>query len=588
MPGAGISTRQQVQSVSLIRGPGATTHPQFIASTTSTARVIGPNMAGSPPGINSSGKHVQPLPAPIQALQKANQKDIESTVGAEEGLYKKIIDVVYQSVESEPPVPKKPLCPLDCGCRAIDMISLMCKRDDAPLDTINNLTPILRRGRSKGWMIHNQLAFPLTNICGRTMWVASELIMVFLVLGLSIARYSCGNNEIYNILHLALSIFASVLGVFDVFVLFCGCPFVRCGAACSTESSTITEFPHGGKTKCRDRCLNASRNSFDIGRIIMSEIIFYPILICAMFEFIASEAYYLDTRANQISCALFVTSAILMLAFVNVVQIAVPISAISNFNKKRFPPLNTKSVAHLQRYFILYTFGQIVVQILMIMGIGITLHNENREYFEDCGVQSIEVSGFLWYMLVAGFILPIFGLLNFYFLTYYWVQEFSIGICIDFVSNLPQNDMSHEIKTIYTCLHFSQLTKQFEELKNKCFCNKFFHPFQSPLSIVFSFLLLLSQAAFFIFSFLSLPFEDSPYTGLFSFPWVFWFLVAAATVVFAMNIHSAAIVIVWSPILLVAIVAFIVIIAIIAATVILIIALVLLIFIFCNSNGNRN
>lgn len=36
-------------------------------------------------------------------------------------------------------------------------------------------------------------------------------------------------------------------------------------------------------------------------------------------------------------------------------------------------------------------------------------------------------------MLAAGWIMPICGFLTFFIVTYYWVQQFPIGLCIDFV-----------------------------------------------------------------------------------------------------------------------------------------------------------
>ena len=43
----------------------------------------------------------------------------------------------------------------------------------------------------------------------------------------------------------------------------------------------------------------------------------------------------------------------------------------------------------------------------------------------------IHISGSLWYMLVTGYFLPVF---TFFVVTYFWVQEFPIGVCIDCIS----------------------------------------------------------------------------------------------------------------------------------------------------------
>ena len=580
---AAVSARSETRSMPVVSpfhagvspvhiSPGAKTHQQsqVMIATASTAAMIGPNVAGSPTGIKSSVQQVfpgqlQPPPPPVQAQQQ--EENANQLVTNAKGSYKKIIDVVYKSIANELEVPEEPLCKLDCGCRAIDMIGLTCKRDDVPLDTINNLTPILRRGRSKGWMIHSQMAFPLTNICGRTMWVASELIMVFLVLGLSIARYSCGDIRVFNTLHLALSILASVLGIFDIFVLFCGCPFVRCGGACrhteqldfNTENGpTVTESTQK-KAKCQECCLNATRNAFDVGRMIVSELIFYPLLICAIFDVITSEAYYFDTDANQISFVLFIASTILMVAFVYFVRLAVSIAAIPNLRKKRVPPevkaINTKfdtknsrSATCLQVYFVLHAIGQMVVQIVMLVSSGIIIHAENTHILDDCtNEEPVRISGRLWYMLVAGLILPIFGLLNFYFLTYYWLQEFPIGVCVDFLNAtkvLTFEKGREKLNKIRN--HFSLLEGEFDKLRNTCCFYKFAYPFQSPVMVPFSFVQIIFHATFITCAIISLFYGDHrDFPGLSAF----WFFIAASVVIFIMNLHAFIIIVFWALVL---------------------------------------
>ena len=528
--------------------------------------LFGPTTAGSISAINTSIEQV-PIPSSSPLATQAQQQeeeaklhDMELNAGEvkKNAFYIETIDIVHKSILNEPTVPEKPSCKLDCCFQAIDWIGC-CKRDNMPLHKVNSLTPVLRRARSKGWLIHSNMAFPLTNICGRTVWVGAELFTLFIVLGLSVARFTCGNNNIFNILHLVLSIFATVLGFFDAFVLFCGCPFVRCGAACR-KSEQLDVNPDNSTTamQCQVCCLNATRNAFDVGRMIMSELIFYPLLICAMFEVILSEAYYVDTEANQISFALFVVSATLMVVFVYIVRFAVSVAAICNVNNKRFPPemkgrfcsKNSTSAICLQGYFVLHEIGQMIVQVVMTISIGILIHAENLHIFEDCtNEESVRISGCLWYMLVAGYILPIFGHINFYFLTYFWSQEFSIGICVDFVNALEQPDIAEILgienekereKIFQIKNHFPNLKEEFNELQNTCCCHKFAYPFQSPVMGIFAFVQILFHAAFFACAIISLFLADSVVS------WEFWFLISASVVVFIMNLYAFSIVFVWT------------------------------------------
>ena len=574
---------------------------------------FGPTIAGSISAINTSIEQVHiPLSSPLatqaqQEEEEAKLHDMGLNAGEvkKNAFYIETIDIVHKSILNEPTVPEEPRCKLDCCFQAIDWIGC-CKRDNMPLHKLNSMTPVLRRARSKGWLIHSNMAFPLTNICGRTLWVGAELLTLCIVLGLSVVRFTCGNNNIFNILHLHLSTFATVLGLFDAFVLFCGCPFVRCGAACrKTEQLDVNPDNSTTAIQCQDSCLNATRNAFDVGRMIMSELIFYPLLICAMFEVILSEAYYVDTEANQISFALFVVSAILMVVFVYIVRFAVSVAAICNVNKKRFPPemkgrlvsKSSTSAICLQVYFVLHEIGQMVVQVVMTISIGILIHAENLHIFEDCtNEESVRITGCLWYMLVAGYVLPIFGHLNFYFLTYFWSQEFSIGICVDFLNALEQTDIADVLgiesekereKISLIKSHFPNLKEEFDELRNTCCCYKFAYPFQSPVMGTFAFVQFLFHAAFFACAIVSLFLADSVVS------WEFWFLISASVVVFIMNLYAFSIVFVWTiifavffAIILIASAVAVAIIGTIGAIILLLIFLA--IFCICTSGNNNN
>ncbi len=68
------------------------------------------------------------------------------------------------------------------------------------------MTPILRRGRAKGWNMFNHFAFPLVRDTMRIAWTCSELLIAIFGLIFSIATYATGSVEAFNTFHLVLSI----------------------------------------------------------------------------------------------------------------------------------------------------------------------------------------------------------------------------------------------------------------------------------------------------------------------------------------------------------------------------------------------
>ena len=160
--------------------------------------------------------------------------------------------------------------------------------------------------------------------------------------------------------------------------------------------------------------------------------------------------------------------------------------------------------------------------------------------------QSIHVSKYLWYMLVSGYILPICGILTFFIVTYYWVQEFPIGICVDVMScvldtpgiddltkiNQPDEEELKKKSKIKKFIHFAELKKQFRGFRNTAWYSKFAYPFQSPQTVLLSIIYAILQGVFVIFAFKTI--------GVLSIPW-FLFCCAAGFIGFIANLYVFAI-----------------------------------------------
>ena len=135
----------------------------------------------------------------------------------------------------------------------------------------------------------------------------------------------------------------------------------------------------------------------------------------------------------------------------------------------------------------------------MIIAIGAAIREENSHLFQNSSDSensmsntdeqssntdeqsmdaSISVSGPLWYMLVAGYVMPFFGIFTFFISTYFWTQEFPIGICVDALSilELPDIDSIMDIKAakdkkrkkinkIIDHIHTTELNREFNTFR---------------------------------------------------------------------------------------------------------------------------
>ena len=64
-----------------------------------------------------------------------------------------------------------------------------------------------------------------------------------------------------------------------------------------------------------------------------------------------------------------------------------------------------------------------------MLSIGRKFGRENSHFYEAENVDmSIHISGYLWYMIIAGYVTPIAGYFTFFTVTYYWTQEFPVAM----------------------------------------------------------------------------------------------------------------------------------------------------------------
>ena len=486
----------------------------------------------------------------------------------EDAFHDRIVESMYMASLNEPEEPPEPTAKEKCIHRCFQSIHCNISKtsrcfsrrksndpaDKPAIEMIDYMTPILRRGRSKGWVMHKNLIPDIVKESCRNWWVGFELCTIIIAFVLSITSLSLGKNRIFNILHLVLTIIGTILAVIDeAILLYGGSLFKKCGACYNhdgeedpsikyvrfEERDGIMEENNG---KCK-RCIATTRSTFDFIRMLLSELLFYPLLICDIFEVVTGEAYQFSNVTDGISFTLFAISSASLLFYVYIVRIIILIVGIIHSEKKRKPetkdeketetqypdydPAIRKAAKYFQIYFIYHVAAQMVAQILMIIAIGAKIRDDNSHLFknttniketslnstESSAMEndSIYVSGTLWYMLVAGYVLPVFGLLTFFVVTYFWVQEFPIGFCIDILSVLKAPDIddvkdfgktkkeaASKLEKIKKFVHIAELKKQFKDLRQKAFFRKFLYPFFTPQMVIICLIYALLQFSFII------------------------------------------------------------------------------------------
>ena len=197
----------------------------------------------------------------------------------------------------------------------------------------------------------------------------------------------------------------------------------------------------------------------------------------------------------------------------------------------------SKSALYFQGYFFYHVLMQMIAQILMIVAISFRIEYDNQHLFNTTNVnmnmenttnanntdinmdRSIRVSNYLWYLLVGGYILPILGFFTFFIVTYFWVQQFPIGLCIDLLSLLKMPGMEDitnfrestkeskgKMDKILHFIKFEDLKRDFSGLRKRSwFFDKFAYPFQNPVLVVLCMCYAALQFAFVVCAFPPFP-----------------------------------------------------------------------------------
>jgi hypothetical protein len=420
------------------------------------------------------------------------------------------------------------VCCQSCTCTLSNPLAKNNRNKKAqPAKKLLELSPRLRKGRSDGVKDFLAAIFPLIPDVLRVVWVVIELALVIVGLVLSIVSLSLDENEVFNIVHFVLIIVSTVLACFDGFFTIrssdtCKKLFSRC--KCKSKAENVTMDKEDAQNGCR-KCCSHCTNLFDLLRLLISEAIFYPLLICDIFELIVGRGFEGKSSGDRLGFALFIISLLGMVLTVYVARIIVLAGMVKNATAIRTPdpkqigeeqddydPNIKRSAVCYQASFCAHVVLQMFAQVLMYIAIAAKIRYDNRHFYQFGNTdESIHVTAFLWYMIVAAYIVPFVGLLTFFIVTYYWSQQYPIGFHLDMISifkmteygmfdvlrikdtvkekvdtlkeKMMEEDEGTKMDRFFSAV-VKPLKKDFEELFHKPWCDKFTYPFKTPLLVI--------------------------------------------------------------------------------------------------------
>ena len=331
-----------------------------------------------------------------------------------------------------------------------------------------------------------------------------------------------------------ISVFGLVFTTIDSFIRFRHHGF-RVFKRLWRKEKVVKEGDEDNAELCNDKCPRCEGTCgkscvifMDVTRIIVLETIFYPNLLVQVFQFIL---LLVDNNYNLKMITAFtwfntVRGLLSILILVYAHKGFILISIVFSIRKVKKDEKWNSGLFMI--FFVLYMFGLMILQILMIIIIGERFHYECTNY------RAIEMSGQLWYMMIFTFLMPLVGIFMFFVVHHVWAVTLPVTVTYNMIFKKIQTKgektkiLEREIGDI------DEFKKDYKKLKDFSIWKKFIYPYISPLHIILIFVYSLFFVGFFICCTNNGPLGN----------WQ-WLYVATGVFAVLINISASGVTIVW-------------------------------------------
>ena len=418
-------------------------------------------------------------------------------------------------------------------------------------------------------LIYYQFLFALAN-------------MILSVICLIENKWSVSTGEdVYEIIGFALSAVAFLYTSVDAAIHFftytvrCkSCYMWRKTCCINYQGSEVEGCGKDLKECCICKCYEENCEKMaDIVRLLITEFCFYFLLLLSIFQLLRDYVDGTIFETSEVDWALFVIGMAQDLGPVYICRFFVLAGSLYSIQKLSNAERKSKGKSGVAFYvfFVVQTYGQLLLQMMMIFTISATYYHQynncsnfnmssnasNHTTPNECYIPS----GNLLYMVLFGLVNPLVGTLMFLMVCRYWTQNLSIKMILDMTSKLIKtrgaddvadlknttNDASFEdIKTFIGVADYD-----YNQFSHISFFRKLQYPFGNPLRIILSLLYSGALMAFIDIAILTLSGLRSPAPD-----WLYRFYIAEGILILIVNCYVVIIALVWQFIIFVVILLF--------------------------------
>ena len=422
----------------------------------------------------------------------------------------------------------------------------------------------LKAARRQGTKMLRSFLFPTMPKLLTDFWVLTEFGITIAQFVLSVISIMIDSNRTFNIIYLALASLALLLAFIDAFIYFkdfatCSHCFHRCcsklrslkyksriqidedqwydniigiqgfsnnsfldlDAGVTAENEQIannhnsSSDRHNYAYKCchfgdKSKLKTIISESFELIRTVLSELLIYPLLMFDLLDVIVGGSYQLTSTQDRLNLSLFVIGTVFLILSVYVSRAFMVISMTIQLRRMPIDPSKSKTnILGIVTEFCIYVLFQISAHVVVVMAVGAKLYQENPTPCENLQASCTHISPTLIYAMVCGGILPIYGMLVFFILNYFQLQEISVGFWTNMVSLLHSENFSNIVfstkgieetkmkaEGLINSIHLHQVKSQLTTIMSTPSWAKILYPLKFPFFIPVLFLYVVMLFSF--------------------------------------------------------------------------------------------
>ena len=321
--------------------------------------------------------------------------------------------------------------------------------------------PSLQFAQHAGFKMMPGFFFPAIPKVLEDVWIALELSITLFDFLFSSSIFEPSALCIFVMVLLTIGL---VLALIDGYLyLVEGGSCIACFRFCrkklsksKNSSENNAEESEGGKKCCQlfpRKWKQHLETWFELVRTLISELLLYPLTVSDIYALVIERPFDDIDAVNRISFALINIGVFYLVLSVYFMRAFMAISSVLNL--RRISKNTKNDYVVLVTKFCIHLVGQLLVNVMILIMIAAKLRNETCQVdvlMTGCENQTSELnitcdaenmteislmpSPFLWYDIVAGYVLPFFGVILFFVVNYPSMKEFTMSFYVDMMSSI--------------------------------------------------------------------------------------------------------------------------------------------------------